>query len=448
MAENIQIRPKAIIMKHSILTAFIVLVFLTGCKKDDNGTSAGGPGTGRLTLLKGNNQSGIFGELLGDTIKINFASADPEDRFRITYALIQGNGMVEYPGDYQFNFFLADKPGTANLLWRMGCDFNTQKIRFYVYAYNPHKALNFSNTPSDSVTISASAVKPNGWCRACGYGKVDVYAPRIITPDNVNLYLINNGLFKSTDGGLNWYKVKGVPYSDELVNAQFNSNHWLYVLTRKHGIYYSKDMVQWTEINNGILDMRDPTGFLVEDTAMFVSFYFDGPYRTTDNGGFWRKLVVGGGSQRFQLFKRHPSGKLYLVDDWSDVKVSANNGDNWSLVNGNGLPMIYDLAINQQGLIYIGADDATIIESDPATGAGSTHTYYQWNGSAQNINNITFSPTDVYYLVNFTPVPGIYSKNNNWGRIDIGFNDRIEYYYRKNNGNFLVVSKSWFYCKD
>jgi hypothetical protein len=438
-------------MKFSLLIA-IAFFFVAGCKKNDNIAPDNEKGTGKLTLLKGNDQSGLYGEYLPDTLKLKFSSANPNDYFRITCSLIQGNGMIEHLGGHTFGVFTYDTAGTLNLLWRMGCDNNQQKVRFYIYTGGftfPGNPGPSDDQPDDSITISANAVKPNGWCRSCGYGKVTLYAPKIITADNTNLYLVNNGIFQSTDGGLNWYKVPGVPYPDEIVDAQFNSNRWLYLLTKDHGIHYSKDLQQWTEINNGILDMRDPTGFLVEDTALFVSFYFDGPYRTTNNGGFWRKLLVGGGSQRFHFFKRHPSGKIMLVDDWGDLKASTNNGDNWSLMGGiSRYSPIQDFTISPQGLLYIGGDDATIAEFDINAGTVSEHSYYQWNASSQHVNNITFTSNDVYYLVNHTPSPGIYRKNNNWGRVDIGFNDRIDYFYLKNNGNFLVRSNAWLFYKD
>ncbi len=68
-------------------------------------------------------------------------------------------------------------------------------------------------------------------------------------------------------------------------------------------------------------------------------------------------------------------------------------------------------------------DSVTISAITPDTYTGDVHSYCQWNASAQEVNNIQFYNNDVYYLVNFTPTPGIYRKNNNWGGpIDLGFN--------------------------
>jgi hypothetical protein len=138
-----------------------------------------------------------------------------------------------------------------------------------------------------------------------------------------------------------------------------------------------------------------------------------------------------------------------LFNDFNNLLVSSDNGDSWNSV---GLayqyaPNInYDLEIDKDGTLYIGADNATISAVTPGTYTGQVHSYYQWNGSSQAVNNIQFYNGDVYYLVNSTPTPGIYRKNNNWGGpIDLGFNQTIRYYYIKNDGNFLLVADALYY---
>ncbi len=427
-------------MKLLAVTSLFVLI-LTGCKKE-NTNSSGEYGTGKIQIIKGNNQSGLFGELLRDTITLKISSSNYKDHFKISHSLTQGNGKVE-----QSNYTL-DSAGTISVYWRMGCDNNVQKVTFYVFTDSLYSNWTFHSSPSDSILITANAVKPNGWCRACGYSSFEGFNPKIVTYDNNTLYMVSYGLYSSSDGGLNWYKINSIPYADEISDAQFNTKGWMYILTESHGIYFSKDMHQWTAINNGILDMRDPTAFYIEDTTMFVSFYFDGPYRTTDNGGFWKKLVTGGNSQRFYYFNRHPDGRIMMFDDRHDLKVSNDNGEMWSLVHldYNYKPYsVYDFKIDALGLLYIGADEATLSVLDPVTYQGVVHSNYQWNASTQPVNNITITSDGVYYLENTSTIPGIYSKKNNWQLIDIGFNNPIGYYFLKKNKTFLVGSQGWLY---
>jgi hypothetical protein len=197
--------------------------------------------------------------------------------------------------------------------------------------------------------------------------------------------------------------------------------------------------------------MRQPTSFLVEDSAMFVSFYSDGPYRTTDNGNFWKKLVVGGISERFYYIRRHPDGRLMLFDEFSNFLVSADNGDTWKLVfidykyvNNQ----VFDFKIAPDGRLYIGAENSSLAIIDPNTYQGDVHSYPQYNSNEQTINNITITGDNVYYLVNYSSIPGIYSESNSWKWVDIGFNGRIDYYYLKENNKYLVDSDGWVYYHD
>jgi hypothetical protein len=371
----------------------------------------------------------------------------------VKYVFVQGNGKLENfgynnPGNIAYN---TGYQGNMYLLWRLGCNSPAQTVKFYLY----HAAIVNSlgqptdgEKPLDSVTVTATGQPPTGWGRSCGLDVNNTIPFKIITHDNSRLYAVNQGLYYSDDKGINWYPMSGVPNFTDVSDAGFNSKGWLYYVTGTHGVYYSQDLASWQPINNGILDYRTPTAFTVDDSVVFVSFYFDGPYMTDNNGQFWKKLVVGAGSQRFYFIRRHPNGNLLLFNDWSNLLVSANNGDNWSVVTlpSQYVPYSdYDLEINKDGTIYIGAGDATITAIAAGGYTGEIHSYYQYNASLQVINNIQFYKNDVYYLVNYNPAPGIYSKNNNWGMINLGFDKTIRYYYIQNDGKFLLVADALYY---
>lgn len=439
--------------KRSSLNLFLCVIilvgFTVGCKKeaeDDKGVSAS------LRIVKGDNQSGIYGELLSDSIILQISSSDTSKQFRVSYELLQGNGAVAQTDLFPGNMLSGqDRQGMVRLKWRLGCDNTVQKIKFSVYPIEPGSwpgQIPVGAKPLDTVIVNASGQPPTGWGRACGCELYDLFRLKIFSYNNERLYMVNSGLYYSDDKGINWYKLTGVPNWNDIVDAQFNSKGWLYVLTKTHGIYYSQDLISWTSINNGILDYRDPTAFLVEDSMLFVSFYFDGPYKTENNGAFWRKLVVGGDSQRFYFIRRHPNGNIYLFNNWDDLMVSENYGANWRKV-GLGYQYVpyeaYSFEIDKNGTLYIGAGDATISSYSPQTNMGERHSYYEWNGTSQSVNNIQLYNNDVYYLVNAAPKQGIYSKNNNWGRIDLGFTKPIRYFYIKNDGQFLLASDALYY---
>jgi hypothetical protein len=156
-------------------------------------------------------------------------------------------------------------------------------------------------------------------------------------------------------------------------------------------------------------------------------------------------------SQRFYYIRRHPDGRVMLFDDWGDLKVSGDNGDTWQKINLDSRYHnyeVYDFKIAPDGKLYIGSGDASLAIVDPNTYQGDLHTYYNWNGNSQQINNITISNNNVYYLVNYTPSPGIYSENNGWSLLNAGFNGRIDYFFLKDNNKFLISSQGALYYHD
>jgi len=218
--------------------------------------------------------------------------------------------------------------------------------------------------------------------------------------------------------------------------------------TKDDGIYYTEDYVTWNQINSGILDHRDPMTFFVEDTCLFISFYFDGLYRSTDNGLFWSKLLIDGKSDdRYVFINRHPNGDLYLFDKWDNFWHSTDNGDNWDRI-----PLDYkytnyeveDFIIDKEGTLYIGAGDATISILSSETYQGTIYTYYEWNSSSQHVEDIKILDDIVYYTVNGNPEPGIYSSQN-WHRLELGFDNQIYTYHLKTDGTFLIASYDGVY---
>jgi len=441
----------------SIRTIIILLIaacILNSCKKD-NGSGHSNNGA-TLVLLGGNNQSGTYGELLKDTIHLKFTITDSSFQYVVKYEIVQGNGKLENLA-YNNSGYIPTYPyalGKIDLQWRLGCNSPNQTIKFYIY----HAAIVNSlgqpsdgEQPLDSVTVTATAKPPTGWGRSCGFDVTDIFSFKVFSYDNTRLYAVSKGLFYSDDKGINWYPMQNVPNFSDVVDADFNSKGWLYYVTGSHGVYYSQDLINWQSINNGILDDRTPTAFTVEDSVLFVSFYFDGPYKTDNNGQFWKEMTVGNGSQRFYFIRRHPNGNLYLFNDFSNLLVSSDNGDTWS---STGLPYQYvpysdyDLEIDKDGTLYIGGGDATISAITPGVAnTGVIHSYFQMNSNSQEVNNIQFYNNDVYYLVNFNNSPGIYHKNANWsGPLDLGFdNSTIRYYYIKNDGNFLLAADGLYY---
>lgn len=435
-------------MNKLIATLLVVTVFsFLSCEKDKTSSPKNSP-SGRLEIIHGDNQSGYFNEYLPDSIVVKAKSGNIHSNYLIKWKMIRGNGSID-DGNYYLEAYPVDSTGLLELKWRLGCDNNIQKVMLYLYVdstRNQYGKLIYYSNPSDSLVISATGTKPTGWARACGCEK-DSYYAKIISYDNNTLYLVNESLYYSKDDGLNWYEVDGFPELGEAVDAAFNSLGWLYVLTENNGICYTKDFKSWEFINNGILDYRNATTFFVDDTTLFVSFYFDGPYRTTDNGQFWRKLIVDTEGDSYYHFKRHPNGDLYVFDSWDNLWHSTNNGENWDKVDLDYQYTNYkveDFVIDTDGTIYIGSGDASLSVLSSDTYTGTVHSFYEMNNSSQHVEDIQIINGVVYFTVNGNPTPGIYSSEN-WQRLELGFEGYIHNYYLKQDGTFLLLSTDGLY---
>ena len=415
-----------------------------------------------LEIVNGDHQSGTSGNFLNDTlvlaVKSKLANLKVSD-FEILAEMKMGNGKIE---SYNFQWtgsskiVSADDKGIFEARWSLGCDKANQVLAFYLFhrdSCQVQAILNGSCIPIDSVTFSATASTPSGWNRSCGIDGTDRYNTKI-HKFNEQIFAVSQGsLYKAVKSEtLSWEKLENLPVTD-IYDFGFNSKGWLYLLTDNHGLYLSKDLHTWTATSQGILDPRYPIGLLVEDSVVFASFYFDGLYRLRIAESFWKKLLINGIYwEEYHFPTRHPNGNLYTVDKWDTYWVSTNSGDIW-----NNIPLEYkysnyqteDLKINSSGLIYIGSGDASLAILSPDTYTGQVYSYYQWNASSQFVDNIIFDGNDTYYLVNFTPNPGIYSSKNGWQKVDIGFNKPINQFVIDAEHKFLLGTyEGIYYYKD
>lgn len=408
-----------------------------------------------LSIMSGDEQNGVFGGLLKDSLAFKVTLNDnstPVDQYFIKAELVEGNGDIHYNSYDPYAQVKAS--GTVKIGWSLGCDAHNQKVKIYLYPKcidDRSSVLSGNCKPIDSLFVTAMAEKPVGWAKSCGIRSASLYYTRFREYNGV-LYLVNDGvLYLSNDAGVNWNKMEGLPdkgtepWGIRVREIEFNSKGWMYMVTEEDGVFYSEDLKSWKSISNGILDPRTPTTFLVEDSYLFVGFYFDGFYRSSDNGASWNKILINGRyDEEYAFLNRHPNGDLFLFDKWETLWRSSTNGDQWEIIDGvlfhYVISSAHDLAIDQEGKLYLGSEDATIAILSSKDFKGEKYSYYEANSAIQHVDNIRFLNGEVYFLVNQSPNNGIYSSKNGYGKLNLDFEEDIHEFHLRPDGSFLFAN--------
>ncbi len=131
-------------------------------------------------------------------------------------------------------------------------------------------------------------------------GLMHASGPLVIDPISPNiLYVVENGLFKSTDSGATWKSIHFGPtnMNPDVTALLFNpiTPAILYALTRRGRVFKSIDSgSQWSEIKNGLPERA--VWSIAIDTSRPTTLYAGsdrGLYGTADAGATWRPLDNG-----------------------------------------------------------------------------------------------------------------------------------------------------------
>lgn len=149
----------------------LMILFLFSCEKDNDGVKPGKSAPfGKLEIVHGDKQSGYFGEFLTDSIVIKASSFNSDRKYLIKCEITQGNGSIEHNYLSYGTDYYVDSRMPLGIRWRLGCDYNTQKVRLYLYVdsiRDQYGHVKYFSTPSDSLTITANAIKPKGCYNVC-----------------------------------------------------------------------------------------------------------------------------------------------------------------------------------------------------------------------------------------------------------------------------------------
>ena len=293
-------------------------------------------------------------------------------------------------------------------------------------------------------------------------------------PDNViwagtgetwtrNSVSVGDGIYKSTDGGLNWTNM-GLPKSDRIssiiVDHRDSNNIWVGVLgalwgdSEERGIYNSKDGGKtWNKIH--YIDKKTGCSDLVIDPTnpniMYASFWefrrtgwsfnsggnFSSLLKTTDGGKTWNKIHNGfpaGQLGRIAIAVAPSNANiLYSViecekDSEKGLYKSEDGGKSWKHLNSDFALVVRPFYFSR---ITIDPKNPDIVYKGGLNGSISRDggkTFRNLGAMHSDIHDILVDPIDTNRIYVATD-GGMYRSWNNGSTLDIVKNLPISQYY-------------------
>jgi len=131
---------------------------------------------------------------------------------------------------------------------------------------------------------------------------------------------------------------------------------------------------QWVKTSTGLTD-GDVRALVVSNTNLYAGTYFDGVFRSTDNGLTW--LAVNNGLTADPVFALAVSDtNLYAGTSHRGVLLSTDNGTTWRAIN-NGLTDsgVYALEVSDTN-IYAGTDNGVFFSTNNGINWNTVDTGY------------------------------------------------------------------------
>jgi xyloglucan-specific exo-beta-1,4-glucanase len=227
------------------------------------------------------------------------------------------------------------------------------------------------------------------------------------------VYVTQNGgqVWKSTNNGENWAPTTGQPHGSSFTYAlAVDLEHRIFVGTLNEGLWRSEDGgASWTRVLSG---QGTIFRLLAVPGAVYVSCGDSNLYRSTDGGDSWKQLTnfssvndgdgVGDLGVAIAVDPNDPDHILFgTVDAWhpadagSGVVESTNGGDSWSSLNaGLGQLNVNALAILKDGAMFAGTTGGGIWRFGPGSMSVTTTA-----PSTQTITRTQLSSTETTQLL-------------------------------------------------
>lgn len=159
-----------------------------------------------------------------------------------------------------------------------------------------------------------------------GKGIYDVY----VNGNTLVVSVINDGLYRSTDGGLTWVENNSNLFASR--TFKFFQRETDFLILGLGGAYASSNLgLTWTSLNKNMLDSFLTCG-AVKGSNIFVGTYSNGMYASTDNGNTWIRPTQPSASKNIRSVS-FVGNRLFVAVD-KELYYSDNLGQTWQACNG------------------------------------------------------------------------------------------------------------------
>lgn len=234
--------------------------------------------------------------------------------------------------------------------------------------------------------------------------------PAVFRFDDLNPwigYAGSGGLFKTTNGGLDWFSlgpghVAPHPFVDvtDLIIDPTNESvlygfAWGWPATYTNSVFKSSDGgSNWVAMGSGLptfdnslqpspiaIDPNNPESLLIEAHYVFAPLPPVRLFRSTDGGTNWNEMITTGlSAQRvYQLaFDPFIAQKLYAAAD-GGVCISTNNGTNWNevVLRWEATPTVICFDKSRPGTMFVGSNGGPFKSTDGGLSWVQTPTPYE-----------------------------------------------------------------------
>lgn len=288
-----------------------------------------------------------------------------------------------------------------------------------IYLLTGHNNLTYTSVDGGSVFIAA-----DGWLAAHDVIAM-AFSPAYAIDQILFAIVPNDGLYKSTDGGVTWLPT-GLSgnLSTLAVSPDFAVDHMLLVIAASGLVHMSTDGgVTWAVVpgltlaSGGDFSIAFSPTFATDRVIQVASSVDPGPFRSLDGGVSWQTAgwydpassyqdgLLGGGVLALALAPNQTWDGRAFAATRAGIAFSAHRGDSWYQMN-DGLPQLtvraFALAPNDPQVMLAGTGyfeqlrfDSGSITDDAGNVQLSSDGGQSWrqvSGRLARVNGVAFSP--------------------------------------------------------